>query len=96
MALPLPRPSSFRDGFAQQRATRKARPPRTPLLARAGRLAARVLPTWQTVRTTTLSVAGFGAISYGAYEWIEPLGYAAAGVSLLLIEYLTSSGGSRT
>lgn len=93
MALPLPR--NFRDAYAEQRAARmKAqRPRRTPLLVRAGRLAARALPTWAGFRRAALSIGGFAGLSYAAWLVSAPFGIAAAGVSLLILEALT--GGDR-
>lgn len=93
MAVPLPR--TFRDGYAQARAARmnNHKPRRTPLLVRAGRLAARALPTWHGFRRAVLSVGGFAGLSYAAWLVSVPLGIAAAGVSLLILEALT--GGDR-
>jgi hypothetical protein len=55
---------------------------------RAARIAARVLPRWKQARTVVLSVAGFGCLSAAAWTVAMPLGLAAAGLSVLLIEYL--------
>lgn len=81
--------STFTGAYRAQRAVAKPKRPRTPLLARLGRLAARALPTWQGFRTFTLSTAGFGALTAAAWTIALPAGLAAAGVSLLLLEYLT-------
>lgn len=78
-----------RASFREERAARRPRTPRTPLLVRAARLAARTLPRWKQLRTATLSVAGFGCLTAAAWTVALPLGLAAAGVSVLLIEYLT-------
>jgi hypothetical protein len=75
--------------YRTERAVRRPRTPRTPLLVRAARTAARLLPTWRKVRTTALSLAGFGCLTAAAWTLALPLGLAAAGVSVLLIEYLT-------
>ncbi|MGH8964799.1 MAG: hypothetical protein ACRDXB_05655, partial [Actinomycetes bacterium] len=90
MAVPLT-PRTFRDSYAQARAARTAnrRPARVPLLVRAGRIAARALPTWAGFRRLILSVGGFGALSYAAWLVAVPLGLAAAGLSLLILEALT-------
>ena len=77
--------------FAAERRIAKPKRRRTPLLARAGRLAARVLPTWQSTRTFILHVAGFGCLSYAAWQVSMAFGLAAAGVSLLILEWLTGS-----
>ena len=89
MALPLPQ--TFRAAYAHQRAARQTqqRPRRTPLLVHAGRLIARVAPTWQGLRRFTLSVSGFGCLSYAAWQVSTALGMVAVGVSLLILEALT-------
>lgn len=86
--------SVFTEAYRVERAarTQRARPARTPLLVHAGRLAARALPSWETARTVALSYGGFGALTWAAFEVATPLGLAAAGVSLLVLEAL---GGDR-
>lgn len=84
-------PGTFISAFRAQRAAATPRPRRTPLLARLGRAAARILPTWHTARTFTLSLAGFGALTAAAWTIALPAGLAAAGLSLLLLEYLARS-----
>lgn len=81
--------------YRTERATQRPRPPRTPLLARAGRTLARTLPTWRTIRTALLSLTGFGLLSAAAWTISLTLGLAAAGLSLLIVEYLTADSGSR-
>jgi hypothetical protein len=44
-------------------------------------------------RSLALHVAGLGSISWGAYEVAEPVGFVAAGVSLLVLEWLTAEEG---
>lgn len=83
-------PSTFLTAFRAQRASATPKRHHTPLLTHLGRFAARVLPTWEGLRTFTLSVAGFGALTAAAWTVALPLGLAAAGVSLLLLEYLGS------
>lgn len=85
--------STLTSAYRAERADRRPRPARTPLLVRAARLAARTLPTWRRARTAALSLAGFGLLTAAAWTIALPLGLAAAGVSVLLIEYLT--GGDR-
>lgn len=75
--------------YRAERASRPARSARTPLLVHAARLLGRVLPTWKRVRTTALALAGFGCLTAAAWTVALPLGLAAAGVSVLLVEYLT-------
>jgi hypothetical protein len=81
--------SGFTSAYRAERAIRHPRAPRTPLLLRVARLAARALPRWKQLRTAALSVAGFGCLTAAAWTVALPLGLAAAGVSVLLIEYLT-------
>jgi hypothetical protein len=74
--------------FRVARTTSKPRKPRTPLIVKLARFAGRVLPRWANVRRFTLHVGGFAAIDYALYEVAAPAGYAAIGVSLLLLDYL--------
>lgn len=84
--------SVLRASYRDERATRaRARRPRTPLAARIGRTAARLLPTWQKIRTTALSLTGFGFLSAAAWSVAVPLGLAAAGISILIVEYLIAT-----
>lgn len=83
---------TFVQAFTAQRAARRAsRRPRTSLTIRAGRILGRALPTWAGIRRFVLSVSGFGALSFAAWQMSEALGYAAAGLSLLILEALTGS-----
>lgn len=86
--------STFRASFRQARTQRAAeatrRPPRTPIAVHLARALARALPSLAALRTVVLSLAGLGLMSYAAWLWIHPLGYAAGGLSLLAIEYLSS------
>lgn len=84
--------STFTGAYSTERAATKPRRERTPLLVRMGRFAARVLPRWETIRTFTLSAAGFGCLTAAAWTLHTAAGLAVAGVSLLLIEYLTGDG----
>jgi hypothetical protein len=84
---------AFTSAYRTERAARRARTPRTPLLVRAGRLAARVLPSVKALRRAVLSLAGFGCLTAAAWLVALPLGLAAAGISVLFIEYLTSGDG---
>lgn len=81
--------SAFTTAYRTERATRRPRAPRTPVLVRVARLAARRLPPWKQVRTGALSLAGFGCLTAAAWTIGLTYGLAAAGVSVLLIEYLT-------
>ncbi|WP_084965267.1 hypothetical protein [Thermoactinospora rubra] len=82
------------DAFRAERATTsRPRPPRTPYTVRAARWLARRLPRWHTIRTLTLSTAGFGLLTAAAWTLHIAAGLAAAGISLLVLEAL--SGGDR-
>ncbi|MEU8362332.1 hypothetical protein AB0C27_40570 [Nonomuraea sp. NPDC048882] len=87
--------TTFMDAFHAERnyaaAKAKTRPPRTSLVIRAGRAAAKLLPRWQTIRTLTLSVAGFGLITAAAWTLHLAAGLAVGGISLLILESLTGS-----
>lgn len=80
---------AVRAAYRDERTARVTRPPRTPLLVRAARFAARAVPTWRKLRTTTLALAGFGCLTAAAWTVALPLGLAAAGVSVLLVEFLS-------
>lgn len=88
MAIPVP--STFAAAYRAERAekARKPRDKRTPLLVKAGRLAARHVPSWQRARTTVLASTGFAFIDYGLFEWHTIAGCIGTGVSLLIIEAL--------
>lgn len=64
---------------------------RTPALVVLARLAARTLPRWAQVRTTVLSLAGFGLLTAGAFTFALWAGLIAAGVSCLVLEALAGS-----
>jgi hypothetical protein len=85
--------SAFTGAYRQERAAARPRPPRTPLLVRAGRLTARLLPRARALRTAALSLAGFGCLDFAAWQFNHIAGWAAIGISVLLLEYLTSDGG---
>lgn len=48
---------------------------------------------WRTVRTSILAVTGFGFLDVAAFTVSDTAGYAAVGVSLLVIEYLGKERG---
>jgi hypothetical protein len=79
---------------ARLRALNDARPggilaARTPVLVHLGRLAARAVAGLPRLRTATMSVGGFGCLVAAAWMVAVPAGLAAAGVSLLVLEYLS-------
>lgn len=82
--------SNLTRGWASGRADKRVRRPRTPLLERVARRAARVLPTVAAARTILLSLAGFGLLTAAAWSLATWAGLATAGTSLLIIEYLTA------
>lgn len=96
---------TFRNTWRNERTSRAARAarranrqPRTPLAVHLARALARAVPSstaLRTLRTVLLSLAGLGLLSYAAWLWLHPLGYAAAGLSLLAVEYLVSSDRGR-
>lgn len=86
--------TSFGQAYKAARANRPPRQQRPPILATLGRLLGRLLPTWAAVRTLVLSLAGFGLLVTAAFTLHVAAGLAASGVCLLVLEYLTSSGGS--
>lgn len=81
------------------RAERTSRPRRTrrPLLTLAaqalGRAAARVAPRLVALRTALLSLAGFGLVDVGVWQWNHIIGLVAAGASLLVLEALSGRDG---
>lgn len=80
--------TAFSDELAKLRAARKQRE-RTPLLVVLARLAARLVAGLPRLKTATLTVSGFGCLCAAAWMVAVPLGLAAAGVSLLLLEWLS-------
>lgn len=79
---------AFTSAYRAERAARRRRT-RTPLLICVARLLARTIPTWRKVRTTLLSLAGFGCLTAAAWTVNLTLGLAAAGLSVLLVEFLS-------
>lgn len=55
----------------------------------------KLAPLWTQARTAVLTVAGFGGLTASAWTGLGTwAGLAAGGLSCLVIEYLTSDGGS--
>lgn len=81
---------SFGQTFKAERANRAPRRHRTPLLTRVAKLAAHTLPTWSALRTFILTIAGLSLLTTAAWTVAIGLGLAAAGVSLLVLEWLLS------
>lgn len=51
------------------------------------------LPGFAALRTAVLAVGGLGCLSAAAWLVAVPFGLAAAGLSLLVLEWLTGKGG---
>jgi hypothetical protein len=93
--------TTFSDAFAQTYTERRrvtatrVRKPRKPVLVVLGTLLA-TAAAWVAVRAVKgkraiIYTVGFGFIDYALYGWHPLVGYAAIGVSLLILEML--SGG---
>jgi hydrogenase/urease accessory protein HupE len=90
--------SAWGDAYSAESARLRAlpaAPAREPLLATLGRLAARLVVALPRARTAALSVGGFGCLTAAAWMVAVPAGLAAAGVSLLVLEYLSGEEGRR-
>jgi len=84
--------TSIAEAWAGGRAARSTRPARTPVLVVIARTLAALLPTWGRTRRVVLQVGGFAFLDFTAYQWSHLAGYAAIGISLLIVEWLTSGG----
>jgi hypothetical protein len=87
---------AFRQTFAEKRVVyTKPRSNRTPVLVLLGTALATVTAFFfrQAVRfrRNIMYLAGFGFIDYALFSWSSVIGYAAIGVTLLILEML--SGG---
>lgn len=82
---------SYRQARAER--ARRVTKPRTSLLAHVGRALGKALPTWDAFRAFVLTAAGLGAADYGAFQLHYAAGWIAVGVSLLVLEFLTSGEG---
>lgn len=77
---------------AERRRPRKHRTPAAVVIGRtAGQLVGRV--SRRISRTAVLVTSGLGLIDYGIWQYNEPAGFIAAGVSLLIIDL--AAGGER-
>jgi hypothetical protein len=84
--------SAWGDAYSAETARLRALPAvpaREPLLAVAGRLAARMMAGLPRLRTAAMSVGGFGCLVAAAWMVAVPAGLAAAGLSLLVLEHLS-------
>ncbi len=79
---------SLTETWRAGRAERVTRPARPAVLTTIVKYAARKLPRWRQIRTAAMSAAGFGFVDYAVYGWNHLAGWAAVGVSLLLLEVL--------
>jgi hypothetical protein len=75
------------DAWRTGRRERLERKPPPAILLRAVRGLASRMPTWRGVRTFAYTAAGLGLVDYAIWETHHLAGYAAAGVSLLWLEY---------
>lgn len=90
--------SALTDAYLEELARNRATPAlrtRTPLLAVLGRAAAWAVVRLPQARTALLAVGGFALLTAAAWMVAVPLGLAAGGVSLLVLEYLSGDDGRR-
>jgi len=89
--------SALLDAYADERARLREVPAvrRRAALATLGMLLARLVVALPRLRAAALSVGGFGCLTAAAWTVAMPLGLAAAGVSLLVLEWLTSDESGR-
>lgn len=80
--------TTFAASYAATRA-KLGRSARTSVVALLGRAAARAAYAAGSARRALFTVGGFALIAYAAWEVAQPLGLVTAGVSLLLLDYLT-------
>lgn len=62
-------------------------------IARTGARAAGRRVNFGALRSLVLTLVGLGALSYAAYQWHHAVGWAVGGVSLLLLDHLTTPPG---
>lgn len=71
------------------------RPPRTPILTRmaiaTATFAGRHLPRWRRARSAIVQTAGLACVTVAAGMVFVPLGVLAAGLSLLVLDYLVTA-----
>lgn len=89
------------EAFKAARDTRTVRTRRPALAVLGAGLVAlasvlgRRLPSFAALRTTVLAIGGFGCLATAAWMVAVPLGVAAAGLALLVLEFLSGKGGER-
>lgn len=91
MAIPLP--TGLRAAYRAERAASRPSSPRASLLTRVGRGIGRLANHAEKLRQAALSLGGLACLDYAAFRWDEIAGWAAIGVSLLVVEWLTSDSG---
>lgn len=79
---------TYTAAWAAGRAQRRDKTARTPVLAAVVQAVARRAPSWKRTRTSVYTLGGLGLIDYAVYEWNHLAGYAAAGLSLLILEWV--------
>jgi hypothetical protein len=62
-------------------------------IARTGFAAAGRRVNLGALRSLLFTLAGLGALSYAAYQWHHAVGWAVGGISLLLLDHLTTPPG---
>ena len=82
------------NGYRAREARRPALVVLGAMVVTVARFAGRRMPRWTQVRTAVLQVAGLGLLTLAAFQLATWAGFAAAGLSVLVLEALT--GPSRT
>jgi hypothetical protein len=85
----------LREAFEHERAQLRAIPSPEPVLAKLGRFAARLTARWPKLRSAVLQIGGLGCLSAAAWEVNGAAGLAATGLSLFVLEYLSSGSDKR-
>lgn len=87
---------TVRSSYAAERAAGRLKRRRRSLLTLAasalGAAAGRLFPSWAALRTLVLTLAAFGLIDTAAWQWHTWAGLVVTGLSLLVLEWLTSGG----
>ncbi|MDQ7910248.1 hypothetical protein RB614_37720 [Phytohabitans sp. ZYX-F-186] len=79
--------TTLSDAWRTGRSERLSKRPAPPIVVKLVKALGEKLPTWQGVRTFAYTAGGLGLVDYAIWEAHHLAGYAAAGVSLLWLEY---------